>query len=52
MRRLLIMVARVLGPILLTRLMRRKKTKRPLTDEHEQNINTQTENNSEELIEH
>ena len=36
------MAARVLGPILITRFMRRKKTKRSSAEEQKQNTQTDT----------
>ena len=50
MKRLLMMAARILGPILLTRLMRRRKTKRALPDEQplNQRIDNKRENVGEE----
>jgi len=49
MKRLLIMAARILGPILLTRFMRRRKTKRALPDE--QNVNPRIDNDHENTVE-
>jgi len=50
MRRLLITAARILGPILLTRFMRKRKNKRSVPDENRLNIRTdnETENTIEE----
>ena len=50
MKRLLMMAARILGPILLTRLMRRRKTKRALPDEEKFNprIDNKPENVGED----
>jgi len=49
MKRLLIMAARILGPILLTRFMRRRKTKRALPDE--QTLNPRIDNKPENPVE-
>ena len=49
MKRILMMAARFLGPILLTRLMRRRKTKRALPDE--QPLNQRIDNNPENPVE-
>ena len=43
------MAARILGPILLTRFMRRRKTKRALPDEEK--LNPRIDNNPENPVE-
>jgi len=50
MQRILIMAARILGPILLTKFLRGRKKKRHLPEE--QQVNPHVQNQTNETIEH